>query len=677
MSKIETFPFDKDHFNDIRAYHFGHNWPTVYVIEGGREAYVGQSTDVFHRSQQHYKNSERKKLTNVHLISDEEFNLSASYDIEALLIQYMAADGRFTLQNGNGGLKNHNYYDRVKYQTKFEKLWEHLREYNLAQHTLDYIKNTDLFKYSPYKSLTEDQLMVAESIVDNLAANKAATFLIHGKPGTGKTVLATYLCKYLQEREETKGLKVGLVVPMTSLRGTIANVFKSIKGLKAKMVVGPNDVAKNTYDLLIVDESHRLQRRKGIMGYGAYDKVNKKLGLHKDATQLDWVMASSKYQILMYDEFQSVKPADIRKEDFRKLKKKEYVLTSQMRIGAGEEFVDFIEDIFSGRKPKTMEFDSYDFRLFYDIREMIATVKEKNEQEGLARLVAGYAWPWHTKPGASKTQDYDIEIDGTKLIWNSTMRDWVNSKNAVNEVGCIHTIQGYDLNYVGVIIGPEFGYDTEREEFFINRDCYCDKNGRNGITDPLELELYIKNIYKTLLTRGIKGTYVYIVDEGLRAYFQKLLESKLENSEKFQDTRVAPVTSPFMEELVSLPLYNSIGCGEATYADPNAVEQIEVPASLVRPGAKYFVLRTSGNSMNELGIEDGDLILCQKNYQASSGSIAVVLIGEDATLKEITYVDDGLLLTPHSTNSRHEQHKLGVEDEPFKVLGTFVQKLDL
>ncbi len=676
MSTIKTFPFSDDHFSDIRAYHFGQNWPTVYVIEGGSEAYVGQSTDVFHRSQQHYKLPERKKLKNVHLISDEEFNLSASYDIEAMLIQYMAADGKYTLQNGNGGLKNHNYYDRVRYQSKFEKLWEHLRDSGLAQHTLDYIKNTDLFKYSPYKSLTEDQLVVAESIVEDIVKQKASRFLVHGKPGTGKTILATYLCKYLQENEKTKQLKIGLVIPMASLRGTIANVFRSIKGLKANMVLGPNDVVKEKYDLLIVDESHRLQRRKGIMGYGAYDEVNRKLGLQKDATQLDWIIKSSKYQIFMYDEFQSVKPADVRMEDFGKLDKKEYTLTTQMRIGAGDAFVNFVDEVFSSQSPTEVEFNNYEFKLFTSIDEMIHAIKQKDKKEGLARLVAGYAWPWHTKPGTPNTQDYDIEIEGIKLIWNSTMRDWVNSPNAINEVGCIHTIQGYDLNYVAVIIGPEFGYNSKRNEFVVNREHYYDKNGRNGITDPAELELYIKNIYKTLLTRGIKGTYLYIVDDQLRQHFENLITGDFVSTDVFENHGDNLVESPYVEAVVSLPVYDSIGCGEATYADPVAVDNIDVPTSYVRPGVKYFVLRTSGDSMNKIGINDGDLILCQKNYQPSTGSIAVVLIGEDATLKEIRYEEDGLVLIPCSNNPVHKEQKL-IEGDEFKVLGTFVRKIDL
>jgi len=122
------------------------------------------------------------------------------------------------------------------------------------------------------------------------------------------------------------------------------------------MVIGPNDVVKEKYDLLIVDESHRLQRRKGIMGYGAYDNVNRGLGLGNEGTQLDWIMKNSKHQVFFYDENQSIKPADVRPEDFKKLITKKYELNSQMRVEAGEEYIKFIEDIFDLKIPKTTSF---------------------------------------------------------------------------------------------------------------------------------------------------------------------------------------------------------------------------------------------------------------------------------------------------------------------------------
>jgi DUF2075 family protein len=191
-----------------------------------------------------------------------------------------------------------------------------------------------------------------------------------------------------------------------------------------------------------------------------------------------------------------------------------------MRVEAGEEFIEFIEAFFDQKTPKQVVFPNYDFRIFDDVGAMVNEIKAKDKQHKLARMVAGYAWPWHTKDKSKSSQNYDIDIGGIQLIWNSTATDWVNSPNAVNEVGCIHTVQGYDLNYVGVIIGPEFTYDTDNKRFKVDREKYFDTNGRNGVTDPNELERYIINIYKTLLTRGILGTYVYIVDPELRKYFR-------------------------------------------------------------------------------------------------------------------------------------------------------------
>lgn len=521
MSYIEKFKFNKAEFDKIRDYRFGKNWPVVYLIKNKRELYVGESINVHSRSKQHYDNTERSKLKDLYVISDEECNKSATLDIESWLIQFFSADGQFTLQNGNGGLKNHKYYDKEKYKSKFERIWEELIARGIAKKTLVELKNSDLFKYSPYKALTEDQLKIAKQITSNIKNGKENTYIVDGKPGTGKTILATYLFKYLKEQEETKDLNIGLIVPMTSLRKTIKKVFGKIKGLNGGMVIGPNDVVKKEYDFVIVDESHRLQRRKNIMGYGAYDKVNKKLGLDKEATHLDWIMKSSKSQIFFYDPNQSVKPADIRPEDFNKLNAKQYTLTTQMRVNAGEDYINTIESLFDLREPEVKEFSNYDFKMFDDISEMVSNIRQKDSEHKLARMVAGYAWPWHTKTGKKSEQDYDIEIDGLKMIWNSTTKDWVNSPNAINEVGCIHTVQGYDLNYVGVIIGPEFIYDKEKKEFYVDRDKYFDTNGRSGVHHQDELRGYIINIYKTLMTRGIMGTYVYVSDPGLRELFKE------------------------------------------------------------------------------------------------------------------------------------------------------------
>ncbi|MDB5204514.1 MAG: hypothetical protein JWP09_542 [Candidatus Taylorbacteria bacterium] len=224
MSEIKTFAFEKSDFAKIKEYRFGQNWPAVYIIEDGKEIYIGETTSIHSRCQQHYDKPNRKKLEKIHIITDDEFNKSAALDIESRLIQFMIADQKFVLQNGNSGLRGHNYFDKEKYEAKFEIAWENLREKGLVINSL-----SDLFKYSPYKSLNEDQFFVAGKIYKDIKDNVSNAYIINGKPGTGKTILATYLFKYLKEKDETKHLNIGLVVPMSSLRQTIKKVFSKIK----------------------------------------------------------------------------------------------------------------------------------------------------------------------------------------------------------------------------------------------------------------------------------------------------------------------------------------------------------------------------------------------------------------------------------------------------------------
>lgn len=655
MSQIKTFPFDKNNFNEIRGYRFGKNWPVVYVLENGKDVYVGQAINAHRRLKQHHENPEKQilKLKTAHILSDEEFNVSAALDIESWLIQYMSADQVFTLHNKNGGLKNHNYYDRPKYKAKFENIWKQFLEMGIAKSTLEDLKNTDLFKYSPYKSLTEDQLFVARKIFKDIKSGNAQTFIVNGKPGTGKTILATYLFKFLKEQEETKNFKMALVVPMTSLRETIKKVFGKIKGLSGGMVIGPNDVAKGGYDLIIVDEAHRLQRRKNIMGMGAYDKVNKKLGLDKEATNLDWIMQCSKNQIFFYDENQSIKPADVRKEDFKKLNAKHHTLSTQMRVEAGEEYIEFIEALFDLRMSQKISFGTYDFKIYDNVEEMVSDIKQKDKKHGLSRVVAGYAWPWHTRNGI---QDYDIEIGNYKGVWNSAATDWVNSPNAVNEVGCIHTVQGYDLNYVGVIIGPEFGYDTENKKFFVDKEKYLDRNGRAGVHDLTELEQYVKNIYKTILTRGIKGTFVYVCDEGLRSYLNEVLNKTVKEEVGLKESHYEnKIVSPYSMEMIQVPLVGSAPCGTPLMGEENIEEYIEIEKSKIKPGFNYFILRAEGDSMNLAGIQDGDLVLCKYGVKGETGDRVVALLGgENVTIKYYDKKDGRRILLPKSTNKKHQ-----------------------
>jgi len=184
-----------------------------------------------------------------------------------------------------------------------------------------------------------------------------------------------------------------------------------------------------------------------------------------------------------------------------------------------------VADKFSPTAPDLgpISFAGYDFRLFDDLAEMAALVRQRNEESGLSRLLAGYAWKWKSKTDKSA---FDIEIDGLSFRWNSTQVDWIASAKSIDEVGSIHTVQGYDLNYAGVIIGPDLRFDTEAGRLWVDRKSYFDAKGKesNNFTQTTssdaDLLEFIGNIYSVLLTRGIRGTYVYVCDPALREHLR-------------------------------------------------------------------------------------------------------------------------------------------------------------
>ncbi len=521
---ITEHPFNKNYADSFAFNEWNYNWPVVYILKWQEYIYIWETSNIFKRTQDHLKTEEKvKRLNNMFVLYDVEYNKSATLDIESQLIQHIAAEDSLKLQNKNEGLKDHHYYDRERYIAKFEEVWKELIKRKIVSKELNEIRNSDLFKYSPYKSLNEDQYEIVSSIYNEIKEWKIWTYIIKWEPWTWKSVVASYLIKYLKSKEWTNNLRICLVVPMTSLRSTFKKVFKNIDWLKSSMVIWPNDLLKNytkenpiPYDLIIVDESHRLQKRKNITNYKAYDEGNKKLWLSKESTQLDRILNLSKTQILLYDSNQSIKPADVNQEDFAKIKNaKYYQLKSQMRVQWWNEYLDFVNNLFDWWQTDFSKIKNYDFKIYDEFTKFREDIFLRDKEFWLSRIVAWYARPRRSQ---NNPNEYDIEIDWIKMFRNSVNIDWPNSRNALNEVWCIHTVQWYDLNYVWVILWEELSYDKITWEFIIRKNNYHDKKWKIWITDEYELKRYIINIYKTLLTRWIKGTYVYVVDKDLREY---------------------------------------------------------------------------------------------------------------------------------------------------------------
>lgn len=545
MFEIRDVDFKSDNYG-IESYLY--NWPMVYILENGKKAYVGQTTSIMNRMAQHKANDSKQIFKKAHFIYSDEFNQSVTFDYESKLISLMAADNKFVLTNQNVGVSGVDYYNKTYYNQEFKELWRNLQKSNLVDKSIEELQQSDLFKYSPYKELNKEQRNLVAEIIENLRRNIERRIIVNGMPGSGKTVVAIYLFKLLREIPEFKDLKIGMVVPPTSLRKTIEKVFRSINGLSTKDILGPNDVANENYDILLVDEAHRLKRRVNLSNYSSYDNICTKLQLDKSATQLDWILKQTKCVVLFYDRNQIVFPAGLaidkminnNTNDTRMLA--HYTLFSQMRCLGGSKYLNDINDLLHNNIDHKVNCEGYEFKIADSFKSFENIYREKEKKNGLTRMMAGYAWPWKSKDDQKKgTDNYDIMIEGYGIKWNSCLENWVHSANAVNEVGCIHSTQGYDLNYGFVIIGEDMKYDPKSGRIYADRNCYYDKYGKNGTTEP-ELEEYIKNIYYVLMSRGIKGTYLYICNKELKEYMSKYIDtaSYEVNSEKCEPKELQP-----------------------------------------------------------------------------------------------------------------------------------------
>lgn len=503
------------------------NWPMLYILENGKQAYIGQSNHVKTRMGEHLSKEQKRIFDKVHFIYSSKFNQSVTFDYEAKLIRYVAGDEVFEVTNKNSGMADKDYYNKKEYDSDFYKLWRSLQRKKLVKHSIEEIENSDLFKYSPFKELNDEQRIAVDTIVEAIQNHTAKTIVVNGMPGSGKTIVAIYILKLLKDLDEFKDKKIGFVVPQTSLRKTMKKVFKSIYNLKPSDVLSPSDITKERYDILLVDEAHRLHQYKNISYMGTFKSNCEKLGLSTEHDELDWVLHQSECSILFYDKDQVVGPSGIDIERF--VKKfdlndkrhlvKYFTLLSQMRVLGGNDYIDLVKNILSGKASGRQSIENYDLRLINDFKRFNELLYEKENEYSLCRMAAGYAWKWESQKDKTK---YDIEIDGIRKQWNHCTEGWLHSEGAIDEVGCIHSTQGYDLNYGFIIMGEEIGYDKAKKELIIRPEKYFDQNGRRS-AEYDELLEYIKNIYYVLLTRGIKGTYIYVCDDDLREYIASVI----------------------------------------------------------------------------------------------------------------------------------------------------------
>ncbi|MDB0580783.1 DUF2075 domain-containing protein [Salinicoccus roseus] len=545
--KINTLSFDNESINTLKSMDYN-NYPIVYILHDNKKkksAYIGQTVQMRNRMKAHLKDEKKKGLDSVLLIAHEMFNQSATYNIETNLINYFIADNKYVLKNVSQTTKpvTHNYYDKYKYDAEiFSELWERLRADELADHTLEYLQNKDVFKLSPYKELSESQVELKEEILDfcknHINTENRSVFLVKGDAGTGKSVVLSSTFNAIQdlskdEDSPLKGTNNYLLVNHNEMIKTYESISESLPNLKKKNFMKPTsfinriDKTGEVADITFVDEAHLLLSRS--------DKYNSYSG----ENQLRDISLRSKVTIVVFDERQFLKlkshwSGNLLKEMTDGAYTQNYELTDQFRIQADQEVVDWI-DAFVDKKvrPFPESTGDYELKFFDSAAEMFEAIQEKDDEHQLSRVVATFDYE-HKKDG----EEYYVEEPGFKGVWNRThyKETWAEHPETVREVGSIYTIQGFDLNYVGVILGPSVSYDEEKEELKLLPQKYRDKEAFRTSSEPKvqynveEMkEQIILNSINVLMKRGVKGLYLYASDEKLQAVLKEKYQGGKEN----------------------------------------------------------------------------------------------------------------------------------------------------
>jgi uncharacterized protein len=382
--------------------------------------------------------------------------------------------------------------------------------------------------------LVDDQKVVYEAALDlvSRASDSAKqVIIVEGGPGTGKSVVAINLLVTLtQRRLVTKYVTKNAaprkvfesVLAGTHRRSQISNLFSGSGDF--------TDTRANVFDALVVDEAHRLNAKSGL-----YANLGE--------NQIHELISSAKCSIFFLDEDQRVTFKDIgEKAEIRRFaqiagaKVTVLNLASQFRCNGSDGYLAWLDNTLGIRSTANdlLDAQEFDFQVFDSPELLRREIVRKNAANNKARMVAGYCWDWRSKKDSS-ARDVVVSEYGFGMQWNLTKDGglWMVAPDSVNEIGCIHTCQGLEVDYIGVVVGPDLVVDGDKIVTRPERRSKHDKSlsgfkklfRENPTEARQKADLIIRNTYRTLMTRGIKGCYVYFTDKATEDWFRSRLKS--------------------------------------------------------------------------------------------------------------------------------------------------------
>lgn len=387
-----------------------------------------------------------------------------------------------------------------------------------------------MLESSPEFNLIDDQKVVFERIMELSRQcerdGKKRVLIATGGPGTGKTVIAMNLLARLTQE--------GVFVQYCSKNSAPRTVYaKKLKGYRTKssidnMFKGSGayvEAPRNAVGVVLADEAHRLNEKSGLYG-------------NQGINQIHEIIHAARLSVFFIDECQRVTVKDIgsvgeikRWAAVNGAEVYEEELTSQFRCNGSDGYLAWLDDVLEIRETANYDIQGidYDFEVLDSPDEMRQKVIERNQGSNKSRILAGYCWNW-PRAGRADTNTHEITIGDFEISWNLDGGEaFALSPTSINEAGCIHTTQGLEFEYVGVIIGDDLRYEGDHVVTDYTKRAGTDqsikglkKMEREDPKHALKLaDEIIKNTYRTLMTRGMKGCYVYATDPNLRSYLKE------------------------------------------------------------------------------------------------------------------------------------------------------------
>lgn len=541
-----------------------HFWPgrlVQYVDRKGNpksfqkyNVYVGESNNVITRTKQHFESGENpetwqyilthsKEIPQIIIVGHKYFNKSFTLDMENRLIEYMMASEHSveTLHNGRGNPQN-EYYPVEEFEEVFHSVWRGLRKIKpdlfLSESS---IQHSALYKASPLKKLTEEQIDAKEKIIAKIydaieSGQDGQLVFVQGEAGTGKTVLnSSIFYEILTSGIDLFGREIDCHILVNhDQQITVYEQIAKRLGLGNNRVHKPTQFinkysAERKVDVAFVDEAHLLLTR-GNQGYSGHN-------------QLEDIIMRSRVTVVMFDEYQVLNNEEYWEPDllegFKSIahRQNSYIgLSQQLRMQCSPSTRKWLDDfVMINRLFEFPKDDSYDVKSFDSPQALYEAIREKasKEETRLSRLVATYDWEYNGVHGPKNKAFWGVEINDWNMPWNYETKSeltpkelkqikdlaWAEQPHTINEVGSTYTIQGFDLSYVGVILGPSVKYKDGDIIFDPSESYNTRATSRRTLSDGSKQsfgKIFIRNEVKVLLSRGVNGLYIYACDDNLR-----------------------------------------------------------------------------------------------------------------------------------------------------------------